>query len=1068
MPIVPLSPLYRYALVLAIVGLCAAFAPSMCAQNATVRGSAIDKQTRLTLAGASISLVPSEEAKQNDLLYAYEGARMSLNMLSGESAKELRYGAVVGRDGNYEIKNIKPGNYVLTARYIGYKKNVRTLRIESDKTLELALELVPDVQGIQSIVVTGVASRTAKEFAEAAVGRVDMQTLTDNVRFQDPLQALVGKVPGLFMQFSNGAMGSGVRINVRSSASLLGGQPVIFIDGVRSTGVDYHTYPSIQFDEVSPLATLTPDDIETIEVLKGPVASSLYGTSGQNGVLLISTKRGKIPPSALLSGADPPPLRVNYRFTGGWQEPSRTFTEDVTLNAANANRILRTVPMALHNLLLQGALGNTVNFAASITQRNEQGILPGNDAAQTTARLNVDVQPVNGFIAKFSASLAKSNFNIPTQNENGGIFSGWIRNTLAGSPFSGKRFFLVDSASIAAIQNGIDITHFMGSLDLSYTPSFLPGLRVRALAGVEEIKSRAIYYEPPGFPYSIDPTAEPSGGFRLIKNFLPSRYNFDANISYSRELIDGLNATFIAGVQGYDKRSLIDFQFASNFTSPGIKAIQTGTAGRGTSELDERFREVGIIARVETNYQQTYFLSGGVRNDYASTIGDRAPTIFYPQGSFAVRLDRIGFLPKEINLLKLRGGYGESGKLPMLTQSSTFWKIFAGPGTTLTGSSGYRLFLETPIGNGTINPERVQELELGIDAEVSDMYGAEITGFYQYSRDAILNSGSPISNGFSTIAENSGRASGWGVEAQIYGRVINTPDVALQLNLVASYADNMIDSVGGQQRFIFERSFFAGPGFLGPSNYIFKGQRRGLFMDRPVIAPRFRTNGYYDWNRGPQIDSVLRPLGSSVPLATGSFSWTLTLFRDFTFYGLVDGGLGRYMFNSTRQQAAAYGSNARFNELATRLGLAHGQAGDIGAVTVDDPDTYIRPVAGVQALQPNTPAYQAAAEEFMRLDTRYGTVANYLEKADWVRIRELSFRWNARNSLATALSLPDALRTLTLGVSARNVFLWTTYSGADVEINAPADIPSRSIVQSSDIWSLMQARTVNFQLEIGF
>jgi TonB-dependent SusC/RagA subfamily outer membrane receptor len=1037
-------------------------------QNAVVRGKILDRQTQKPLAGAVITLVPDEEAKMNEFVYVFQGARASMSMIAGDAPKETRAGAVAGRDGVFEIRNVRPGTYKATARYIGYKKFTQTFRLEISATAELRAELAPDAQGIEEIVVTGVASRTAKETAEVSVGRVDMASLTDKVFFSSPLQGLIGKVPGMFLQFSNGSLGAGVRINIRSSASLLGGQPTIFIDGVRSTGVDYHTYSSLQLDEITPLATLAADDIETIEVLKGPVASSLYGTSGQNGVIMISTKRGAQRVGDRNAERDEDFFRLDYRFTEGVQEPHRGLSEELTLNAANANRIFRAAPTAQHQISLQGSIGSRSAYYFSLVQRNETGIVPGNEARLTSLRANVDLHPFNGLHLKLSSALSFRNFDLPLPNEGGGVFYSWLRNTLAGNPSSGLRFFLADSLSISKIENTIDITHSLGSMDISYIPLWLPGLKIRAMGAIENVRSRAVRYLPPGYPYSVLPDAEPSGGFRLIKNFAPVRYNIDAHISYTGDITDDVRVAVIAGAQAYSNRFVLDNMQSANFISPALRAIQTGTNNAVTqsnfvTEIDESFREAGVFLRAEAEYRQTLFFSAGVRNDYASSLGALSLGVFYPQASFAARLDKMNILPATVNLFKIRGGYGESGKLPTARQSAIFWKVFSAPGTSLTGSTGRQLFLESPAGNPAIAPERIQEFELGADVEINDRFGAEITGFYQFSRDAILEALPPASLGFSRTAENSGRLRGWGAEAQVYGMLIDSPNLTLHCNLNASYADNIVDSLGRNELYQSEKSFFVGVNqsvFTEPSNYLHVGYRRGLFMDRPVVAPRFRADGYYDWERGPAQDSVLRPLGSSVPLAIASFSWTLTLFQEISLYGMVDAGVGRYILNGTRQQAAATGSNAAFNALATRLGLAFGQSGDIGL--------GILPTSGEPVLTPNTAEYKAAAEEFMKMDTRYGVVANYLERGDWIRFRELSLRWNALPFLRSTFAFSNQIRAFSLGVSARNLALWTTYSGADTEINSPANIPSRTIAQSSDIWSVMQSRAVYLQCELGF
>ena len=163
----------------------------------------------------------------------------------------------------------------------------------------------------------------------------------------------------------------------------------------------------------------------------------------------------------------------------------------------------------------------------------------------------------------------------------------------------------------------------------------------------------------------------------------------------------------------------------------------------------------------------------------------------------------------------------------------------------------------------------------------------------------------------------------------------------------------------------------------------------------------------------------------------------------------------------TRQENASVGNDKRFNELLTALGLAKGQ--------IADNDLGIMPVRGITPLQPNTPAYQAAASEFMRLDFRRSIVANYLERADWVRLREVSFRWNIRSILTKDLPVFENLcRELSVGISVRNLALWTNYSGIDIEYNSPGSIPSESQAQSTDRQVLVQPRIFQFTINVGF
>lgn len=1015
------------------------------AKTGAVKGIVLDKQTRVGLIGASILLSPRETARANEYVYAFQDVRVTMPVLSGDdSPSAQRTGAVALQGGVFEISNVRPGDYVLTVRSIGYKNVVQTLTVSADQTLALDLQMVQDIYGTDAVVVTGVASRTQKGIAETAIGRVDAAVLTENVKYSDPAQMLIGKVSGVNIAPSSGVVGAGVRISVRSNAGLFGGQPVIFLDGTRLLSVDY--YKVLELDEISPLVNINADDIETIEVLKGPSSSCLYGTSGQNGVVLITTKHGRKPGGAAdNSTAAEQGLNLHYQYSTGWQEPSRLYTEDMALTYKSVNRIFRYAPLQQHYLNINGNVG-AISYYASLERRAELGTLPKNGMERTSARINLDVAAAKGLTAKFAGVIIYNNTDAAFTADGNGIYYSWLRNVLPVNPFSQKRFAFSDSLTLSTVDNTFSIDQFIGSVELLYTPLFLEGLRLRALVGVENNRSRSLTYVPP-----TNNSVLPSGA-RSLRNSYGRRFNLDLSAAYSREIIEGLTINAIVGAQAFD--NLFGFDVASSssgFLTPLVQAIQS-SGGIAASEFMSHAREAGLFGRVETNYRQAYFFSFGVRNDFASTIGANVPSILYPQVSGAVRLDRTGLMPEAINLLKLRAAYAESGRLPTLTQSARTWTLYYGAGSSLTGAVLNQLYLDN-AGNSAIRPERIQEFELGLDVEVNNSFGGELTYFIQNSRDAIVNVPTPSSVGLGAVPQNIGGINGWGFESQVYGKLISTADDDLQVSAIVNYADNHVLNIGKNRFFAF--------GAPVTTNYILPGFRRGVFMDFVPVRPNFLPSGYYDWQKGPTLDTVRTAIGSTVPLYTGSLSATFRFLSNFTLYAIVDAGLGKSIVNLTRQENAQIGNNKQFNRLLTALGLARGQAADIG---LEVPAT-----SGVAVLQPNSSEYRAAAEEFMRLDPRNGIVANYLERADWVRLREVSLRWNARPTLASLIpGFAHAVRELSVGISLRNIALWTNYSGIDTEYNSPGTVPSEAQAQSTDRWVLVQPRVVQFTFNIGF
>lgn len=288
-------------------------AAGLFAQTGTIRGKVTDKKSGDALAGARVTAV-EQDASLEDLL--------------GGGGKQL--GRVAGKDGSFELTGLKPGKYIVNASYVGYKIASMTVTVDGGGTATANLFMVADVKGLDEVVVTGVASRTSKAVSEVAVGRVAASEFSEKVGYTTPAQLLSGKVAGVTITQASGQVGGGLRFNIRSGAGLLGGNPVIFVDGVRITSGNQGGIGT-GGQQVSPLADLNPADIEDVQILKGAAASALYGTSGQNGVVLIKTKRGK--------GVDTD-VKISYQGIFGVNEAHKKFKAEDLEGWEQANRRL--------------------------------------------------------------------------------------------------------------------------------------------------------------------------------------------------------------------------------------------------------------------------------------------------------------------------------------------------------------------------------------------------------------------------------------------------------------------------------------------------------------------------------------------------------------------------------------------------------------------------------------------------------------------------------------------------------------------------------------------------------
>ncbi len=1033
------------------------------AQGGTVKGKVSDKKNGDGLQGARITL-------------------------TAQGASAAKLGKIAGKDGEYEIKNVPSGKYSVEVSYVGYKSAAQTVTVDGPVNVDVNFALLLDVRGLDEVVVTGVASRTQKGVAEVAVSRVDAASLTDKVGYTSAAQLMQGKISGVTITPASGQVGGGIRFNVRAGAGLLGGDPTVFIDGVRVASGNTGGYAT-GGQQVSALADLNPADIENIEILKGPAATSLYGPQGQNGIVLIKTKRGR--------GADQDQVRINYQGIFGWNRNHRDFTAKDMESWKEANAIFRDGPIQQHGVNLQGNSG-IFNYYVGYENRAEQGFVIQNQLNRQSVRLNLDATTSKNFSVRASANYVDNMVDRP-QNDNNVI--GWQGNTRLFSPYAppsgaagaaglavpngfadpvgGARstYGFTQKEAIEKAENSQRTQRFVGSAEIQYSPEFLPGLNARALVGTDIRNVNNSIFFPANYAY-----AGVTRGRRGLFTIGAERLNVEANISYDYKIIEGLSATTTGGGQAWNEVTRTIQTDAQQFPTELIRVVDAGTATtRVVAETFTNVRNAGWFVEQKFNYNQTFFLTGSVRQDYASAYGAEAPNIFYPAASFAARLDKLGFLPEVINLAKFRAAYGENGRLPGLTDGqSLLWT---------NGASPYGAGAAVSIaGNTAIQPERTREIELGLEMEFDNAYGFEATYYISNSTQSLVNLPRPPSTGLGNKPSNIAALDGWGFESMIYARPIQSADYSLDLRLIFNYADNLVKSLGYEA---------GGPAQLTDNRqFIIPGQRRSQFMGLRPLTPRFQANGYYDWvnqgRNGLEIDTtgmvrnaaggiVGYAIGSGVPLYTGSFSVEFRFLHDFTIYALAEYALEGYVFNNTAQFATgvAYYNNPQFNRLATQLGIygagvspTNGAAaqergpgaqgfGTAGLLTVGR-------VPGVAVLTPGTAEYQAAAIAFQKLEPRIASMQanNYTEKANWLRIRELSLRYNATNLINSIVGTP-AIKNLSLSLTANNFALFTTYSGPEVELNTNPGA-ANGVTTSVDFLTLMQSRVINFIVSFGF
>lgn len=934
------------------------------------------------------------------------------------------YGTAADADGNYVISKVPDGSYTVTAGYIGYKSSSSDVSISGgDSNADFTLDVDP--LRSEEVVVTGAASRTTKATSEIAVQRISAAELTEKNNYSSVDNILAGRVAGVSLTKASGNAGSQFRMQMRSGGGLNGdGQPVFFIDGVKIENSNWRGGIASDAPDIgiTALASLNPEDIENIEVIKGPAGASSYGTGGSNGVVVITTKRGK----GASSGNN---WRMNYKGTFGYNDQDREYGEQEFRSYKWVNDYFQPGQISKHSVSVSGGT-ETTNLYFSLDRPYEEMHTPNNWIDQQNMRANLDFRPNDKISIMASTAYNTAEMQLPGRYRADGVF-GIV--TYAANPWvmmdpTNERYFDYQTEFSY-------INSFVGSVTSELTPFAsgpLAGLSARLTYGLNDRDNRNIYTAQ---VTNEDLTGEADEGEKILsqRNSQVSTMNWDVKYDYS---LGGVSASSVVGSQSFDERSRGFGAQRSQFVTDQITTISAGAVDGETYDFMSHFRSAGLFTEHSVSLNETFFGSFMLRKDYASVLGGGETDITYPRFSAAARLDRLGIIPAPISFLKVRAAYGETGILPGRTDAiPTLWSA-----VNSQYGVGARL---TDIGNPEIKPERISEFEIGFETEVAN-FAWDFTYYTQNAEESIVDRMSVGSSGMTQSPGkfNVGKIEGSGWESQLFayfgGKEFG--GWKLDLTLTNSYTENNVASMGGAD------PIYGGPG--GGKQAFAEGYAKHSFINDINVGAKFSdgTNtmendlhplygevmpagAYY----GDQTSDGKVFLGIGTPDKTGSFGFNLNMLG-FDFSGLFNWKSGHVLYNEARVDMIWWaldmqdgdgsdpndvcGTNViRYDELAEMLGFGNHCAGK------------------QEITDYSSQAYIDAANEYSRTNPFFD--ANSIQPGDFIKLRELSLSYDVSRFTKSLPVLSD-LDGLTVGVSGTN--LWAKYhedfTGVDPEINS--------------------------------
>ena len=958
-------------------------------------------------------------------------------------------GAITNDSGVYSIRSVPVGTHQLRASRVGYGPAIRTVSVSAGvaTTADFVINHVPFV--LEEVVTTATGEQRTRELGNT-VAKVDAAKLVDAAPISNMQDLLNSRAAGVTLIQQDGTVGSGSRVRIRGlSSASLSNDPLVYVDGIKvetsSPTLDGTVYtggghPSFMND-------INPEEIESIEIVKGPSAATLYGTQAANGVIRITTKRGKSGSTQWLVydeegyNKDVTDYPGQYYSQGTdktsgatrqclpWQqvEGQCTITQ---LYSRNLLLDQNTTPLASGYRAERGIQINggneQVRYFLSASGNHEDGTLrmpqmeqaflrqeravtalPGeqldpNQLQKLNLRSNLSAMLSNNVDVTLSSAFVRSDNRLPQTGDNlQGILGSALFGSADPSKASNPWGFARPAEGFSDIIYRRD-SRFINSLQSNWHPfSFLTA---RGTVGLDYLRYSDEANNAAGQGCSICDLNRQ--GLRTINDYTSAKMTADFGATATRQLTRRIESKTSIGGQ-FIRDRLDGTLNTANVFPPGITRIDAGaikTSGEKTVESVT----LGQYVEQQFGLDQRLYVTGAMRYDQNSAFGIKNRSANYPKVSASwVALENGGARPRYfgwLDELRLRSAYGVSGQQPGPTDALQYLS----PITTSLLSGDKPAVTLAGLGNDALKPERSTEFEGGFDLSlIHSRANLEVTYYNKRTSDALIQRVLPGSLG-ATVSriENIGVVTNKGLEVSFNSRLVDQRNVAFDFNVEASRNGNQLVDMGGLPP-------ITGFGYQNRVGYpLF-----GLWWPKMQSYSDANHNGIIEPSEVKVSDSTLFG-GSSVPTRTLSLSPTLTLFKRLTFSALVDRRAGFVNLNANEWFQCVPTQNCR---------------------AINDPKA-------------------ALIDQARAIAGGYG-IGAYLEDASFTKWREASVSY----TLPEQYVARGGVKSATLRLTARNLGTWSKFGSWDPEIATQGtDAAVYNFVQ------LAPPRIYTLRLNLGF
>ena len=988
------------------------------AQQGTITGRVTDAATNQPIAAAQVAVVGTNQGTQTNT------------------------------DGQYTLRGVGPGQVEVRVLRLGYAEMRKGVNVTAGQSATLDFAMSAVAMTLNPVVTTATGQQRRVEVGNA-IAQVDATALVESRAVSGMGDLLTSRAAGVLVTPGT-QTGAGTRIRIRGTSSLsLTNNPIVVIDGIRVESSTGSSSVSVGGTLPSRLNDLNPEEFESIEVIRGPSAATLYGTDAANGVIVMTTKKGTAGRPQWTYYTEQSAITDRNQYPTAWWGWRTGTTANTTSSVSN------TVQCFLSQVVSGACAQDSVTsfnlvddkdatpFGVGYRQQQGLQLRGGSDVSRyflhgewetedgvtklpdfekrflsdrnlslssrqmdpgamsrITGRSNLNISLPRNAEIQASVGYTTQDIYLPRSDDAGtagiaaNIYGGpGFKYNLnpAGDTLFGWRQFTPRDVYQAETSQGVE--RMIGSLNTNWRAS--DWLALRGNFGLDY--TNRVDTQLCRFANCAD-TGTDRLGFKTDNRTNFFVYTVDAGATATRTLTQSLESKTTAGFQFY--RNIFNRNGATGRQlPPGATTVTAGSVA-SADETTAESRTLGGFLEQSLAFRDRFFLTGAVRSDRNSAFGADFKTVFYPKLAASWLLSEEGFFPKTnwIDQLRVRSAYGASGVQPGTIDAVQFFST-----SVYRGEAGDQpALVYSSLGNRQLKPERSTEIEVGVDGTFfKSRVTTELTYYNKSSRDALISRILPPSIGTGATArlENLGevRNSGW--EAMINAQVISRRAFAWDVSLNGSTNDNELVSLGNV------------PPIAGATQQQREGYPLYGWWSRRLLGYEDKDgNGIISYNANQTLSEITVSDTNQFhgyPLPKREFALTngIELFnRALRLSAMIDYKGGHLVYNNTERIRCA----SRFN------------------------------CEGL--INPDAPLFEQARTVMVR-EHPSRSVAGFFEKGDFVRFRELSMAWTAPRSITQRIFRG---RSLTTTLAARNLgILWTDYLGVDPEaFGTTGDAPS--------------------------